>query len=275
VSDVRGPSEIAEAAEWLRERIGEPPQIAIVLGSGLGAFAARLDDAVMLDGAEVPHWPRATVIGHAGRVIAGRVAGRRLLVLSGRVHFYEGHAMAAVTFPVRVLATLGVTMLVLTNAAGGIQPRFRPGTVMVIDDHLSLFVPNPLVGPNDERVGPRFPDMTHVYSPRLRAIARDAARDAAVPLAHGVYAAVTGPSYETPADIRALRALGADAVGMSTVPEAIVARHLGLEVLGLSCIANAAAGMRPTPLSATEVLETMRRTEQVFVTLLEAIVARV
>jgi purine-nucleoside phosphorylase len=146
---------------------------------------------------------------------------------------------------------------------------------MVIDDHLSLFVPNPLVGPNDERVGSRFPDMTHVYSPRLRAIARDAARDAAVPLAHGVYAAVTGPSYETPADIRALRALGADAVGMSTVPEAIVARHLGLEVLGLSCIANAAAGMRPTPLSATEVLETMRRTEQVFVTLLEAIVARV
>ncbi len=274
MSEATGHLEVSGAAAYLRGIFGEVPPTAVVLGSGLGGFATRLTEAVIVNGADVPSWPRSTVIGHAGRLVSGLVRERRVLALSGRTHYYEGHGIAAVAFPIRVLAALGVQTTILTNAAGGINPRFGPGTLMVIDDHLGLFVPNPLVGPNDERLGPRFPDMSQVYSPRLRAIAREAARAIGQPLEHGVYAAVSGPSYETPADIRALRTLGADAVGMSTVPEAIVARHQGMDVLGLSCISNFAAGMRSAPLSAAEVLETTRAAEQGFTALLEAIIDR-
>lgn len=263
-----------EAAAFLRERIGEVPAVAVVLGSGLGAFADRLEEPTVLDYGEIPHWPASRVEGHPGRFAAGRVGAARVAALAGRVHYYEGHDLATVTFGVRVLGRLGVRCLVLTNAAGGVNPALSPGTLMAIDDHLNLFGTNPLIGANDDRFGPRFPDMTEVYSARLRALADAVAREIGIRLAHGVYAGLPGPSYETPAEIRALRTLGADAVGMSTVPEAIVARHMGLEVLGLSCITNMAAGMLPRPLDHREVMETAARIRESFAALLEGILRR-
>jgi purine-nucleoside phosphorylase len=214
------------------------------------------------------------VIGHAGRLVVGRIGGRQAAVLAGRAHFYEGHPLTAVTFATRVLGIIGVRTLVLTNAAGGINTTFSPGTLMVIDDHINLMGSNPLVGPNEDRFGVRFPDMTEVYSSRLRTIADEAASAAGVPVRHGVYAALHGPSYETPAEIRFLRTIGADAVGMSTAPEAIVARHMGMEVLGISCITNPAAGVLPSPLHHDDVMEVARRVGAQFIRLLEEIVAR-
>jgi purine-nucleoside phosphorylase len=266
---------IEQAAETVRARIGDAaPEVAIVLGSGLGEFASALRDAVHCAYTDIPHWPPSAVVGHAGQLVVGTMRGRRVAALSGRAHVYEGHDLRTVTFPVRVLGRLGVPVLILTNAAGGINTAFDPGTLMLIDDHINLIGSNPLVGPNDERLGPRFPDMTEVYSGRLRAVAADAARAAGVALARGVYVALLGPSYETPAEIRYLRTIGADAVGMSTVPEAIVARHMGLEVLGLSCITNAAAGVLPQPLVHDEVMAVARRVRAEFCALLEAIVER-
>jgi purine-nucleoside phosphorylase len=266
---------IEQAAEDVRGRIGGgAPDVAIVLGSGLGEFASALRDAVSCAYSEIPHWPASAVVGHAGRLVVGTIRGRRVAALSGRAHFYEGHDLRTVTFPTRVLGRLGVPVLILTNAAGGINTDFDPGTLMLIDDHINLMGSNPLVGPNDERLGPRFPDMTEVYSGRLRGVAAAAAREAGVTLARGVYVALHGPSYETPAEIRYLRTIGADAVGMSTVPEAIVARHMGLEVLGLSCITNAAAGLLPQPLVHGEVMAVALRVRTEFCALLEAIVER-
>jgi purine-nucleoside phosphorylase len=215
------------------------------------------------------------VVGHEGRLVIGAAGGRRVAALAGRAHFCEGYALATVTFAVRVLGLLGVKQLILTNAAGGVNTRFEPGTLMAIDDHLNLMGSNPLVGPNDERFGPRFPDMTEVYSARLRRIADESAAALNLALAHGTYAACHGPSYETPAEVRYLRLIGADAVGMSTVPEAIVARHMGMEVLGLSCITNLAAGVLPQPLNHDEVLETARRVRHQFIALLNTIVSRI
>jgi purine-nucleoside phosphorylase len=266
--------QVNDAADFVRSHLSQTPDIAIVLGSGLGAFADRLQDAVVLEYTAIPHWPASTVIGHAGRLVVGQVAGRRIAVLSGRAHFYEGHPLTTVTFATRVLGRIGVRTLLLTNAAGGINTSFSPGTLMVIDDHINLMGSNPLVGPNDDRFGLRFPDMTAVYSPRLRAVADAAATAAGVAIRHGVYVALHGPSYETPAEIRFLRGIGADAVGMSTVPEAIVARHMGLEVLGISCITNPAAGVLPTPLDHREVMDVARRVGAQFIRLLEEIVAR-
>jgi purine-nucleoside phosphorylase len=265
---------VAEAAAWLRARVTAAPSAAVVLGSGLGAFAGRLADAWHAEYGDVPHWPPASVIGHAGRLVTGRVSGRTVAALSGRAHFYEGHDLRTVTFATRVLGLLGVKVLVLTNAAGGINTSFTQGALMIVDDHINLMGSNPLVGPNDERFGPRFPDMTEVYSGRLRQIADQAAADAGIPVAHGVYAALHGPSYETPAEIRYLRAIGADAVGMSTVPEAIVARHMGMEVLGISCITNMAAGVLPRPLDHGEVMATAARVGGQFTTLLEGTLGR-
>lgn len=262
------------ASAALASRIGAVPDLAIVLGSGLGAFADRLDSPIVVPYGDLPHWPTPSVAGHAGRLVAGGMAGRRVVVLAGRVHAYEGHPMSVVTFATRVLAHAGVRQLVLTNAAGGINPDFEPGTLMVIDDHINFMGRNPLVGPNEARFGPRFPDMTEVYSRRLRKVAIAAGDAVGVRLAHGVYVAVIGPSYETPAEIRAFRELGGDAVGMSTVPEALAARHMGVDVLGLSCIANAAAGMTDAPLSEDDVNATARRIQGTFGRLLEAIVAR-
>jgi len=263
-----------EAAAAVRARCGPPPDVAIVLGSGLGDFADGLADAVVAPYDTLPHWPRSRVVGHAGRLVVGGVAGKRVAALSGRVHVYEGHPMATVVFAVRVMARLGVPRLILTNAAGGINTDFGQGALMVIDDHINLMAGNPLIGPNDERMGPRFPDMSEVYSRRLRALADDAARVAGIAVRHGVYVAVHGPSYETPAEIRAFRALGADAVGMSTAPEAIAARHMGVEVLGISCITNMAAGVLDQPLVHDEVMETARRVRGSFIALLEGVIGR-
>jgi purine-nucleoside phosphorylase len=265
---------VQEAAAWLRARMAPAPDVAIVLGSGLGGFADRVAHATTIGYAEIPHWPGSAVVGHAGRLVAGEVAGRRVAVLSGRVHFYEGHDLGTVVFATRVLGVLGVRTLLLTNAAGGINTGFNRGALMVIDDHINLLGANPLVGSNDERFGVRFPDMTEVYSRRLRAIADEAAAAMDVPVAHGVYVALHGPSYETPAEIRYLRIIGGDAVGMSTVPEAIAARHMGIEVLGISCITNMAAGVLPAPLDHDEVLETARRVGARFMALLEGIIGR-
>ena len=266
--------QVEAAAAFLRARCTRLPETAIVLGSGLGDFADRPRQPLAFAYAEVPHWPQSSVVGHAGRLVIGDVAGRQVAVLSGRAHLYEGRPLAEVVFATRVMARLGVRRLLLTNAAGGINTVFAAGALMVIDDHINLLGTNPLIGDNDERFGPRFPDMTEVYSSRLRAIADEASRDAGVPVAHGVYVAVHGPSYETPAEIRYLRAIGADAVGMSTVPEAIVARHMGVEVLGISCITNMAAGVFPEPLRHEEVLETAARVRGAFISLLETIVER-
>ncbi len=264
--------QVQDAAEAIRARVPQVPQIAIVLGSGLGDFADALGGAVTMPYGELPHWPVSRVIGHAGKLVTGMVAGKRVLALSGRVHHYEGHDMQTVTFAMRALGRLGVPRVILTNAAGGISPNCSRGALMVIDDHINLMGNNPLVGANDERFGLRFPDMTNVYSPRLRTLADETAAALALTIQHGIYAAVLGPSYETPAEIRAFRALGADAVGMSTAPEAIVARHMGLEVLGISCITNAAAGVFPEPLHHSEVMETAQQVKGQFIALLEGII---
>lgn len=263
---------VREAGERLRQ-FGIP-DVAIVLGSGLGDFADGLEDAMSTPYGEIPHWPASAVIGHAGTLVVGSLRGKRVAALSGRAHFYEGHDLKTVTFATRVLGLLGVRMLILTNAAGGINVSFKPGTLMVIDDHINLLGSSPLVGPNEDRFGLRFPDMTEVYSKRLRRIADEAARAAGVELAHGVYVALHGPSYETPAEIRFLRTIGADAVGMSTVPEALVARHMGMEVLGISCITNPAAGVLPEPLHHDEVMAVARRVKGQFSALLEGTVER-
>jgi purine-nucleoside phosphorylase len=263
-----------EAAEFLRGRGFGGAEVAVVLGSGLGDFADALAQPFEVAYREIPYWPAANVVGHAGRLVGGLARGRKVLALAGRVHFYEGHPLSAVTFGMRVLGRLGVPRVILTNAAGGINTRFAQGALMLIDDHINLMGSNPLVGPNDERFGARFPDMSEIYSPRLRQHAAAAAAAAGVLLEHGVYIAVHGPSYETPAEIRAFRVWGADAVGMSTAPEAIVARHLGLEVLGISCITNMAAGVLPSPLRHDEVMATARRVKGQFIALLEGTIER-
>lgn len=265
---------VEQAAASLRQRIGAAPDVAIVLGSGLGDFASALRDAVAIPYAEIPNWPASAVVGHAGTLVVGSLAGRRVAALSGRAHYYEGHSLQTAAFATRVMGRLGVRTLLLTNAAGGINLEFKPGTLMVIDDHINLMGGSPLFGPNDERFGSRFPDMTEAYSQRLRALAHDAAKACGVRLAHGIYAAMHGPSYETPAEIRFLRTIGADAVGMSTVPETIAARHMGMEVLGISCITNPAAGVLPQPLVHDEVMEVARRVRAEFSALLEAIIER-
>ena len=265
---------VEAAARQLTDRLGGAPDVAIVLGSGLGAFADRLPEAIITPYGEIPNWPASAVIGHAGKLVVGTHAGRKVAALSGRAHFYEGHDMRTVTFATRVMGVLGVRELILTNAAGGINTSFKPGTLMAIDDHINLLGSNPLVGPNEDRFGFRFPDMTEVYSRRLRGIADQAAAARGITLAHGIYVAVHGPSYETPAEIRAFRTLGADAVGMSTVPEAIVARQMGIEVLGISCITNPAAGVLPKPLHHDEVMEVATRVQGEFSSLLEAIIER-
>jgi purine-nucleoside phosphorylase len=266
--------ETLEAAEFLRGRGFHGADVAVVLGSGLGDFADGLTDRFTVPYAEIPFWPASGVVGHAGMLVGGTTRGRRVMALSGRVHLYEGHPLTTVTFAVRVLGHLRVPALILTNAAGGINTRFEQGALMVIEDHINLMGSNPLIGPNDERFGVRFPDMTEVYSRRLRDIALAAGQAAGVALERGVYVAVHGPSYETPAEIRAFRTLGADAVGMSTAPEAIVARHMGMEVLGISCITNMAAGVLPAPLNHDEVMETARRVKGQFISVLEAAIER-
>lgn len=261
------------AAERIRSKSNTIPGTAVVLGSGLGGFASSLGGAISIPYQDIPNWPVSKVVGHEGRLVIGEVGGRPVAALSGRAHFYEGHDLRTVTFATRVLGVLGVKTIVLTNAAGGINAGFAPGDLMAIDDHINLLGSSPLAGPNDERFGVRFPDLTHVYSPRLRRLADETAAALGMTLRHGVYAACHGPSYETPAEVRYLRTIGADAVGMSTVPEAIVARHMGIEVLGVSCITNFAAGVLPQPLNHDEVLGTAQRVRATFMALLNGVIA--
>lgn len=266
--------QLEAARDAIRESVPEPPLVGVVLGSGLGRFAEAVQDSVVLPYSKLPHWPIPRVAGHEGQLIAGTVRGRRVAVLAGRSHLYEGHDCRAVTFAVRVLGMLGVRTIVLTNAAGAVNKAFEPGALMLIEDHINLTGHNPLADPEIERFGPIFQDMSAAYAPTLRALADEVGEAVGVPLAHGVYAALLGPSYETPAEIRYLRAIGADAVGMSTVPEAIAARQLGVEVLGLSCLTNMAAGLAPEALDHRDVLETAARASSRCIPLLEAVVER-
>ncbi|SIO65399.1 purine-nucleoside phosphorylase [Singulisphaera sp. GP187] len=245
----------SEAARVIRATLPEPPQVALVLGSGLGALADRLADRVVIPYAQIPHFPRPTVEGHEGNLVAGSIGGSPLLVLQGRFHYYEGYDLDEVTFPIRVLQRLGVRTLILTAATGGIALSLQAGSIVCLEDHLNLIGANPLRGPNDRRLGARFPDMSEVYSRRLRTFAYEEASQLGLDLASGVYACLPGPSYETPAEIRMLRTLGADVVGMSTVPEAIVARHAGLDVLAFAVVTNAAAGVSGGLISHVEVVE--------------------
>jgi purine-nucleoside phosphorylase len=265
-----------EAARAIRKRRDGAPRVALVLGSGLGSFAENLTDRLAVPYAEIPNFPVSTgVVGHAGELVLGQVGQAPVAVLSGRVHFYEGRPMSDAVFPARVLARLGVKAVVLTNAAGGVRLTFRPGDLMLITDHINGFGTNPLIGPNEESLGPRFPDMSAVYDPALRKLAKQTARELGVPLREGVYLGNSGPSYETPAEIRAYTVIGADAVGMSTVPEAIALRHAGVRVLGISTITNMAAGILPKPLVHAEVLATTKRVGARFVRLLTALVPKI
>lgn len=269
--------QIEEAKAVIAARVGAfQPRLGLILGSGLGGFADGLADAIALDYADIPGFPVSQVHGHSGRLVFGTRKGVPCVAMQGRAHVYEGHSAAASAFPARVLIALGAKTLVITNAAGGINAAWPPGTLMLIRDHLDLLRDHPLRGSNDERVGPRFPDMTQAYAPELRALAKEVAAAAGIHLEEGVYVAMPGPTYETPAEVRMLRALGADATGMSTVPEVIVASHMkekwGARVLGISCITNQAAGITGAALSHDEVTETATRVRATFERLLEGII---
>jgi purine-nucleoside phosphorylase len=263
---------VQEAANFIKSSYPEEITIAVVLGSGLGAFADGLESSAVIPYQQIPHFPLSTAVGHAGRLVIGSCKGVTVAAMQGRFHHYEGYSLEEVTFPIRVFRLLGARSLVLTNAAGGINLKLNAGSLMLIADHINLMGINPLRGQNDERFGPRFPDMTYVYSRRYRDIAKREAGAMGLALAEGVYVAVSGPSYETPAEIRMLRTLGADAVGMSTVPEAIVARHMGIEVLGVSLISNMAAGVLDQPLHHGEVLDMGERMGGVLTELLNRVV---
>ena len=262
------------AVRHIQSRTNLRPTLAVVLGSGLGAFAEELSAATAISYAEIPGWPGSTAVGHAGQLILGCLASLPLAVMAGRAHLYEGYTPAQVTFGARVLGRLGVRSIVFTNAAGGINLSFGRGGLVLISDHINLQGVNPLVGPNDESLGPRFPDMSEAYSMKYREIAHEVAAELGISLAEGVYAALLGPSYETPAEIRYLRAIGADLVGMSTVPEVIVANHMGMKVLGISCVTNMAAGILPQKISHEEVLETGAAVRGTLVQLLKRVLPR-
>ena len=265
-------SRLSAATEWLRGRLLHPPLVGVILGSGLGDFADGVDERVTIPYGDIPGFPASAVVGHSGTLVAGTVRGVPTVVLSGRVHYYEGHPMPAVVFPARVLGLLGCRTVIVTNAAGGIDKSFKSGNLMLIEDHINAFGTNPLVGANDEDLGPRFPDMSDAYRKDLRSLALAVAKRQRIPLKHGVYVGVHGPSYETPAEIRAFRAWGADAVGMSTVPEVIALNQMGVGVLGISCITNMAAGVLKQKLDHREVLETTQRVKGDFVRLLTFLV---
>lgn len=260
------------AAGFVTRRTELRPEIGIVLGSGLGAFAEELEEKTAIPFAEIPHFPQSSVPGHSGKLVVGKVSGVPVAVMQGRVHAYEGYSPTEVTFPLRVLGRMGVTQVVLTNAAGGINPAFERGKLVLIADHINLSGRNPIEGRADARLGPRFFDMSEAYSARLRRIAHEAARAMEFRLDEGVYLSVLGPSFETPAEIRAFRTMGADLVGMSTVQETIAARQMGIEVLGISCVTNLAAGLQTEPLSHEEVMETGRAVEKQLAGLLTRLV---
>jgi purine-nucleoside phosphorylase len=263
------------AAEFILSKTRLRPKIAVVLGSGLGAFADELAEATRIPYGKIPGYPRSTAIGHAGRLVIGKVGKISVAAMQGRVHFYEGYSAQEVVFPMRVLGRMGIRSAIITNAAGGISLEFKQGALVVISDHINLQGTNPLIGPNDQRFGPRFPDMTTAYWQPYREIALAEAKKLGIQASEGVYAALSGPSYETPAEIRYLRTIGADLVGMSTVPEVIVARHMGIGVLGISCVTNMAAGILDQPINHIEVLETGERVKVQFIAFLRAVLPRI
>ena len=264
---------IDKAAAYIREALGEA-DIAVVLGSGLGDYVEALTDARMIPYSEIPGFPMSTVAGHAGELWAGMLHGKRVLMMRGRFHSYEGHPLNDVVLPIRAMARMGVKDLILTNAAGAVNVDFAPGDLMLITDFINFSGKNPLTGPNVEELGPRFPDMSRAYDKRLRAIAAEVAQERGITLREGVYAWFNGPTYETPAEIRMARVLGADAVGMSTVPETIAAVHAGMRVLGVSCLTNMAAGILDAPLSHQEVVETGERVRGTFRALLDGVIGK-
>jgi len=263
---------ITEAARYICSVTKIKPEVGLILGSGLGILADHIEQAVSISYEDIPHFPQSTVEGHAGELLIGHVQGKPVVMMKGRFHMYEGYGPELTAFPVRVMKELGVKTLLVTNAAGGVNTSFTPGDLMLISDHLNMTGKNPLIGVNDDELGPRFPDMSQAYSRRLRELARNVGDKLGVSLQEGVYAGLLGPSYETPAEIRMLRTLGADAVGMSTVSEVIVASHAGLEVLGISCISNMAAGILDQPLSHSEVMETTDRVREQFLSLVQTII---
>ncbi|MEK3914922.1 purine-nucleoside phosphorylase [Paenibacillus sp. FSL H7-0331] len=265
---------IKEAAQYIRTQYPTAPQIGLILGSGLGVIAELVENATVIAYHDIPHFPVSTVEGHAGELLLGTIHGKHVLLMKGRFHLYEGYGVDVVSFPVRVMKELGVQTLIVTNAAGGVNTSYEVGDLMVIKDHINFTFRNPLIGPNFNELGVRFPDMSEAYSRRLRQTAHEVASEQGLKLPEGVYAGLTGPTYETPAEIRMLRTLGADAVGMSTVAEVIVARHAGIEVLGFSCISNMAAGILDQPLSHQEVMETTERVKPKFLQLILGIVAK-
>lgn len=263
---------LKQAAGYLRQKIHKTPYIAIVLGSGLGNLANYMSNTVEIPYEEIPNFPRTTVIGHEGRLIFGELGGRDVVAMKGRFHYYEGWNMPEVVFPIRIFKLLGIGNLILTNAAGAVNTQFKPGDLMLIKDHIGLFAENPLRGENIDELGPRFPDMSHVYDRELLEMAAECAMHIHCEIRRGIYAYTKGPSFETPSEIRALKCFGADAVGMSTVPEAIVARHMGMKVLGISCITNMAAGVLEQPLNHEEVIEAGKKVEGKFSALITEIV---
>ena len=263
---------IKAAAAYIRAHVSIRPAIGLVLGSGLGGYADTLEDAVRIPYSEIPNFPIPTIPGHSGALVFGTKGGQEVVVLQGRIHYYEGLSQREITLPIRVLAALGVKTVVLTNACGGVNLDFKPGDLMLISDHINYSGANPLIGPNMDEFGPRFPDMSDLYTASLRAQIKEKAQEAGIFLREGVYAMYSGPNYETPAEIRMFRMMGADTVGMSTVPEAIVAGHCGMQVVGVSCVTNMAAGVLPVKLSHAEVTETANRVKEVFQTLIDLIV---
>lgn len=262
------------AADTIRNRIGENPQIGIILGSGLGSLVNTLEKPIEIDYGDIPGFPMTTVKGHAGKLVYGKLGGKQVLVMKGRFHLYEGYDISQVVFHIRVFKLLGISNLLVTNAAGGINTDFEPGDFMIINDHISFFAPSPLRGANIEEFGPRFPDMSNVYDSGLIGIAEEAAKKLSISLKSGIYAFLQGPMFETPAEISALRMLGADAVGMSTVPEVVVAHHSGMNLMGISCITNMAAGVSERKLNHQEVIETGNKVGKSFAALVSEIISR-
>ncbi|MBT2693322.1 purine-nucleoside phosphorylase [Bacillus sp. ISL-55] len=265
-------NQIQNAVSFINDKLKEQPKIGLILGSGLGVLAEDIENQVKIPYNEIPGFPVSTVEGHAGQLVCGQLSGVEVIVMQGRFHYYEGYSMDKVTFPVRVMKELGIAKLIVTNAAGGVNESFEPGDLMIITDHINNMGTNPLIGPNDSRFGVRFPDMSEAYSKNLRGIAKEVADKNKLTIKEGVYVGNPGPVYETPAEVRMIRTMGGDAVGMSTVPEVIVARHSGLEVLGISCISNMAAGILDQPLSHDEVIETTEKVKSSFLLLVNEIV---
>ncbi|AZV44206.1 purine nucleoside phosphorylase [Peribacillus asahii] len=264
--------QLEKAAAFIKSKITDVPSVGLILGSGLGVLAAEIEQPIVLPYQEIPNFPVSTVEGHAGKLVIGKLSGKTVVAMQGRFHFYEGYSMSQVTFPVRVMKLLGVETLIVTNAAGSVNESFTPGDLMLITDHINCMGTNPLIGSNDARFGPRFPDMSEAYNKELRSLAKQIAATQGLDLKEGVYVGNTGPAYETPAEVRMARVIGGDAVGMSTVPEVIVARHCGLKVLGISCMTNMAAGILDQPLSHEEVIETTEKVKSRFLRFVKEIV---